>query len=594
MSTTNIRGVLEALESREVPASPSVAPSLGPPPAPSANVIWVSTAAQLQNAVQNLQSNRTIVIQPGTYVISSQLTIGNGQQVSNVNIRGATDNYGDVVILGAGMDNNAVWFGFSLYNAQDVFIANVSVGAVYYSAVELHGESGAARLHLYHVRLFDSGEQLIKSNPGASTGADNCIVEYCLMEYTNGPSTVDHGPGVGYTNGISALRVNGWQIRNNLFRNFHTPDTAAYHWNPVVLMWGYSQNTVVEGNTFIDGDRAIALGLIDQSGGFDHQGGVVRNNFVYQHPGLFSAARRAGSDGQIIAYDSPGTEVYHNTILTNNNSLYSIEVRWGNTGVVFTNNLADAPLRARDGGVFTGSSNYRSATASMFVNAPAADLHLVNSALTQSNVIDHASAFAAATDDFDLGNRPIGSAADIGADEYIPPVRVQSVTMNDGSVQRSRITSVTVNFDQMVTLPANPAAAFQLIRSSDSAVVTLIATVSNTTVTAVTLTFTNGPVEFGSLADGRYTLTALAAQITNLDGNGDGTVGDDYTLVGTPASGLFRLFGDADGDGTVAASDFIQFRLSLGGANPIFDFDNDGAVAASDFIQFRLRFGGSI
>src|SRR5204863_5732273 len=197
-------------------------------------------------------------------------------------------------------DNSQVAYGFGVYNAQDVTIANLSVGAVYYDAVDLKGDAGAARVHLYHDRLFDTGEQLIKSNPGTGVGADNCTVEYCLIEYTTAPSTVDHGGGTGYTNGISAHTVNGWQIRNNIFRNFHTPDNSANLWNPVILMWNHSQNTVVEGNTFIDSDRAIAFGLIDQASGFDHQGGVIRNNFVYQRPGLFRASRKAASDGQIV------------------------------------------------------------------------------------------------------------------------------------------------------------------------------------------------------------------------------------------------------------------------------------------------------
>ena len=101
------------------------------------------------------------------------------------------------------------------------------------------------------------------------------------------------------------------------------------------------------------------------------------------------------------------------------------------------------------------------------------------------------------------------------------------------------------------------------------------------------------------MADGRYTFTALASQISGagiaLDGNGDGVAGDDYALVGDPATNkLFRLFGDANGDGTVAASDFILFRQMFGGASTIFDFSGDGTVSANDFAQFRLRFGGSI
>jgi hypothetical protein len=30
--------------------------------------------------------------------------------------------------------------------------------------------------------------------------------------------------GIGYTNGLSLLAADNWVIRNNLFKNFHTPD----------------------------------------------------------------------------------------------------------------------------------------------------------------------------------------------------------------------------------------------------------------------------------------------------------------------------------------------------------------------------------
>jgi subtilisin-like proprotein convertase family protein len=180
------------------------------------------------------------------------------------------------------------------------------------------------------------------------------------------------------------------------------------------------------------------------------------------------------------------------------------------------------------------------------------------------------------------------------------PVKVASVVVNNGDPQRSRVTQVQVNFDQLVTLPANPANAFQLKRQSDNAVIGLTASVTNTTTTSVTLTFSGPTTEFTSLADGRYTLTVSASQVSNsfgqLDGNGDGVAGDDYTLIGAPgtAPSLFRLFGDITGDGSVNANDFILFRQYFGGYIFAFDFDGDNAVAASDFTQFRLRFGGSI
>ncbi len=193
--------------------------------------------------------------------------------------------------------------------------------------------------------------------------------------------------------------------------------------------------------------------------------------------------------------------------------------------------------------------------------------------------------------------RMFASAADIGSFESQLTAKVSHSTINGAESQRSKVTSLTVTFDQVITFSGSVASAFNLRHSVNDAVVNLAATVNNTsTSTAVTLSFISGSVDGSSLADGRYTLTALASQVNNgnFDGNGDGTPGDNYTLIGTPVNGLFRLFGDADGDGTVAANDFIQFRLALGGTNSTFDFDNDGSVSASDFIQFRLRFGGSI
>jgi Ca2+-binding RTX toxin-like protein len=425
---------LHALEERVLFKLPSDAPSLGPPPSPSSSVIWVDTAPELEAAVQNLQSGQTIVIEPGVYQLSRTLFVGKDSPVQNVLIRGSTDDFNDVVIKGLGMDgpfNASLAFGFSIYNAQDVTIANLSVGEVYYHAVDLQGGAGAERIHLYHCRFFDAGEQILKSNSGGG-GVDDSSIEYCLIEFTNGPSQIDHGGGTGYTGGIHAHETDRWVIRHNLWRNFHNPDGLQHQWAPVVLMWNGSSGTIVEGNTFIDCDRAVAFGLIDKAGGTDHSGGVIRNNFVYQRPGLFTTARRAESDGQLLAYDSPGTQIYHNTVLTNGNSRFSIEVRWANTGVAFDNNLTDAPLNARDGGAYTAAGNYLSATSAMFVNPANANLHLLDTSATRASVIDRAVVRGGATDDFDGGPRPAGPAPDVGADEFVssntPPVAGDDTT----------------------------------------------------------------------------------------------------------------------------------------------------------------------
>jgi hypothetical protein len=166
---------------------------------------------------------------------------------------------------------------------------------------------------------------------------------------------------------------------------------------------------------------------------------------------------------------------------------------------------------------------------------------------------------------------------------------VASVVVNDGSVQRSVVRSLTVNFAEAVQLPVNPADGFRLIGPNGT--VALNADVISPT--RAVLTFSGATTEFDSLKDGKYVLSVLATQVTDLvgsalDGNADGLGGDDFSY------NLHRLFGDADGNGTVNSVDLLQFRLSFLQNVAAFDFDNNGVVDSADFLQFRLRFLQSV
>ena len=394
-------------------ATPGNAPQL---PITGTRIVNVATEPQLQTAMGNLQHGDTLLLADGIYNLTSSLFI---KDRNNVTIRGTAGST-NVVLVGKGMDN--VNFGnveFGVWsNGTNTTIAHLTIRDTYDN--EIIFNLGAQSPHVYCVRLLNAGSQFIKSNPtdvNNGVGVNNGIVEYCWFEYTGNPPG-DHGAGggAGYFNGISAHAAQNWIVRGNLFKNLHNPDTAGYLWNPAVLFWRHSANTITEQNTFINVDRAVAYGLANTTPYFDHAGGVIRNNFIYLAPGLMSAGRKAGSDGSIIAWNSPGTQIDHDTVLLNGNEFYPIEFRFSTTtNGTARNNLCDAVVHLRDSATATLSGNLSTATPAMFVNPAAADLHLMASA---TNAIDKAPTLSTVTNDFDGDLRPKGASSDLGADEF--------------------------------------------------------------------------------------------------------------------------------------------------------------------------------
>src|SRR5205085_9617029 len=138
----------------------------------------------------------------------------------------------------------------------------------------------------------------------------------------------------------------------------------------------------------------------------------------------------------------------------------------------------------------------------------------------------------------------------------------------------SKVTQIKVTFNEVVTLPANPANAFQLTDQNGNAVpnVVLNATVDNTSgVTVATIEFSGSAVAGASVPDGRYVLKTLASQVT--DSLGQHPAADD-------SFNFIRFFGDANGDGRVDNLDFARlktaFNSQAGDSNYLFYFDYDG------------------
>lgn len=180
--------------------------------------------------------------------------------------------------------------------------------------------------------------------------------------------------------------------------------------------------------------------------------------------------------------------------------------------------------------------------------------------------------------------------------QNLPP-RVVAADMNDGAPQRSQVRSVRVEFSAQVvgTTPA----AFELkhINGAVADAQLNLQIVDGRTI-AILDQFTGSGSANGSLIDGRWTLR-VKSSVQNLygqalDGNGDGTSGDDFLLIGDAVTNrFFRLFGDYDGNGAVDASDFAAFGDAFGQTDPgsPFDFNGDGTIHANDFAEFGNRFG---
>jgi hypothetical protein len=445
-----ISGVAFIMGSAAAGAFPRTAPPL---PMSGARIINISTEPQLQNAMSGLQSGDTLLLANGLYNLTSTLYI-NGR--NNVTIRGAAGST-NVVLVGKGMDNSnygnvpfGVWS-----NGTNTTIAHLTIRDTWDN--EIIFNPGAQSPHVYSVHLINAGSQFIKSNPtdvNAGLGVNNGIVEYCWFEYTGSPPN-DHGSGVGYFNGISAHAAHDWVVRGNVFKNLHNPDSAAYLWNPAVLFWRHSVNTVTEQNVFLDVDRAVAYGLDNSTPYFDHAGGVIRNNFVVLVPGLMSAARKAGSDGSLIAWNSPGTQIDHNSVLLNGNEFYAIEFRFSSTANgTARNNLADAGIHLRDNAAATTRSNLVTAVPEMFANPAVADLYLLSSA---TNAIDRGLSLSSVTNDIDGDRRPRGSSSDIGADEFTTtmPPRVSNLKL--------------LGLNALISLTTLPGESYDLLRATDPA-----------------------------------------------------------------------------------------------------------------------------
>ena len=364
--------------------------------------ITVGTVAELQNAVataNSLGGNTTILVQDGTYTLNDTLYVN----APNVTIAGQSGDRTKVIIQGDAMSADARVKNLVRAAASNFKISDLTLQKSGWHLLQIVGESDADNAVVKNVIFRDAYEQMFKGSIDQSNynnTADNGLIENSLFEYTAGI-----GPQY-YIGGIDVHGGKNWVVRNNVFRSIISPSqTVAEH---AIHFWNYAAGMIVEKNVIINCDRAIGFGL----DGRGASGGVIRNNMIYH-------AANAGqfADVSIYLVESPGTQVYNNTIFMENSYPRSIEYRFASTSnVLIVNNLTNKPIMARDGSTGTVGSNVTTASSSWFANPVQGNLHLV---ATNANVVDRGQTVVGLADDFDGDTRPQGPGIDIGADEWM-------------------------------------------------------------------------------------------------------------------------------------------------------------------------------
>jgi hypothetical protein len=375
-----------------------------------ATSVTVSNATELQSAVAAANTaggNRTILLQDGTYTMSDTIYVN----APNITLSGKSGIRERVIVEGDAMSDTAHVKNLIRAAAPGFQISNLTLQKSGWHLLQIVGEADADNAVVRNVVFRDAYEQMLKvsiDQANYSITGDNGLIENSLFEYTAGV-----GPQY-YIGGIDIHGGKNWIVRKNTFRSIISPSQTAAEF--AIHFWNQSADALVEKNIIVNCDRAIGFGL----DGRGNNRGIIRNNMIFH-----SAANGNFADVSIYLDQSPETQVYNNTIYTENAYSRSIEYRFPETAKVFiVNNLTNKPIMARDGATGTVDSNVESAAKSWFRDPTTGDLRLL---VGNTNVVDKGRVVAGLTDDFDGDARPLGGGPDVGADEWTagtmpPPV----------------------------------------------------------------------------------------------------------------------------------------------------------------------------
>lgn len=237
----------------------------------------VSDVKGLEGACRDAQPGDEIVLAKGIYKITGISRIRIDGRPGPVTVRGASGKGKDVVIEGAGQDDDSVQVVFELTGSPGWTFRDLTTRNTFYHGFKFNTSSTDCVLR--NVVMRDHGESGVKgtSDPAAGAYPDRLLVESCDIGFTN-PS----GGTRAVVEGIDGVAVKGWKIRKCRFLNIQKSGGPAY----AVFTKGNSMDTVIEDNLFENcfigasygGGGTGARFFRDGETQFEHRGGAIRNN----------------------------------------------------------------------------------------------------------------------------------------------------------------------------------------------------------------------------------------------------------------------------------------------------------------------------
>lgn len=355
-------------------------------------IVEVTNANEFVQAIREANrtgGNMTILVADGRHEVASTASYPY-LTASDVVIRSKSGNRDAVILAGQGMrEAQGVEIVLSVQGDR-VTIADLTIADCANHGIATTADS----LSIYNVRIQNTYEQMIKGNRDAD-GNTGGSIQCCLLEYPSGI-----GPN-WYIGGVDIHGGYGWQVTDNAFFGIRSPGrSVAEH---AIHFWSGSSGTLVQRNVIVNCDRGIGFGL----GNSPHHGGQIDNNvIVNMNPEIFT-------DVGIGLESADSAKVFHNTIMVAYPN--AIEYRFQSTvGTQIMNNLTNARIRSRDGGMADVSHNYTGAQLDWFVSGLSGDMMLNN---PRPEVVDQGIDVGLMWDT-QKNNRFQGIAPDLGAYEW--------------------------------------------------------------------------------------------------------------------------------------------------------------------------------